>query len=208
MSDVRTAPQRRRTPRGAGNLGKSLRSTPGRLLIGAALAVPLVLGGAFLSVGRLHSTPSDVLDHPASPVTDEQSKDQVVGPARQIVSAAGLQTASAGYLLMSCKNRDDPPYQGAVYLTFALPAGQQTDTYFETVASTLRTHGWVEGPPPNNHAFAKIFSQNAVTVTIYRDNDDPGAGVLRLYGECRNMNDHGHDATGWADITGEVATPR
>ena len=208
MADVRTAPQRRRTPRGGGRLGTSLRSTPGRLLIGAALAVPLVLGGAFVAVDRLHSTPSEVLDHPADPVTDEQSKDQVTGPARQVVSAAGLRTASAGYLLMSCKNQDDPPYQGAIYLTFTLPAEQQADTYFDTIASTLRTHGWAEGPPPNNHPFAKIFSRNAVTVTFYRDNDDPGVGVLRVYGQCRNVNDHRRDATGWVDITDEVAAPR
>ncbi len=208
MSDARTAAQRRRTPRGGRGFGESLRSTPGRLLIGAALAIPLVLGGAFLSVDRLHSTPSDVLDHPASPVADEQSKDQVVGPARGIISATGLHVASAGYQLMSCKNRDDPPYQGAIYLTFTLPAGQRTDTYFETLASTLRTHGWAEGPPPNNHAFAKIFSQNAVTATFYRDSDDPGIGVVRLDGECRNMTDHRLDTTGWVDITDEVAAPR
>ncbi len=191
-----------------GGFGESLRSTPFRVLIGAALAVPLVLGGVFLSVNRLHSTPSDVLDHPANPVTDEQSKAQVVEPARQIVSVTGLQTASAGYLLMSCKNRDDPPYQGAVYLTFGLPAGERADTYFDALASALRTHGWAEGPPPNNHALAKAFSQDAVTVTIYRDNDDPGVGVVRVYGQCRNMSDHRHDATGWVDVTGEVATPR
>lgn len=208
MSETRTVTVRRRTPVGGGKLGESLRSTPGRLLIGAALAVPLVLGGVFVSVDRLHSTPSDVLDHPASPLTDDQSRDQVVGAARLIVSTTGLHTASAGYLLMSCKNRDDPPYQGAVYLTFTLPVGQQTDTYVETIASTLRTHGWAEGAPPNNHAFAKIFSQHAVTVTVYRDGEDPGVGVARIYGECRNVSGHGHDTVGWVDVTGEVAGPR
>lgn len=185
-----------------------MRSTPFRVLIGAALAVPLVLGGAFVAVDRLHSTPSDVVDHPANPVTDEQSRDQVVGPARQIVTVTGLQTGSAGYLLMSCKNRDDPPYQGAVYLTFRLPAGERADTYFETLASALRSHGWAEGPAPNNHAFAKAFSHDGVTVTIYRDGDDPGVGVVRLYGQCRNMSDHRHDPTGWVDITGEITAPR
>ena len=45
-------------------------------------------------------------------------------------------------------------------------------------------------------------------MTIYRDDDDPSLGVLRLYGQCRNMNDHRHDATGWIDITGEFAAPR
>lgn len=207
MCGIRTAAQRRRAAVGAGKPGESLRSTPARVLIGAALAVPLVLGGVFVSVDRLHSTPSDVLEHPASPLTDDQSRDQVVGAARRIVSTTGLHTVSAGYLIMSCKNRDDPPYQGAVYLTFTLPVGQQTGTYFETIASTLRAQGWAEGPPPNNHAFAKIFSQHAVTVTVYRDGDDPGVGVARIYGECRNIAGHRHDTDGWADITGEVVGP-
>ncbi|MGO8853892.1 MAG: hypothetical protein ACLQE4_30240, partial [Mycobacterium sp.] len=61
---------------------------------------------------------------------------------------------------------------------------------------------------PAGRVMAKIFSQKAVTVTIYRDSDNPGVGVVRLYGECRNMSDHRHDATGWVDITGEVAAPR
>ncbi len=185
-----------------------MRSNGIRALIGASLAVSLVMGGALVSVDRLRSTPADVLEHPASPVTDQQSKDQVVEPARRIAALTGLRTASAGYLLMSCKNRDDPPYQGAVYLTFTLPADQRADTYLQTLASTLRTHGWSEGPPPNNHVFARIFSQDAVTTTVYRDDDNPGAGVLRLYGQCRNMNDHRQDATGWTDITAELAAPR
>lgn len=205
MSDVRTAAERRRPPNTGGGPGKTLRSNHIRALIGASLAVSLVLGGTIVSVDRLHSTPSDALDHPASPVTDQQSKDQVVEPARRIVTLTELRTASAGYLLMSCKNREDPPYQGAVYVTFTLPADERPDSYLDTVASVLRAHGWAEGPPPNNHAFARIFSQDAVTVTIHRDDDDPGVGVLRLYGQCRNMNDHRHDPTGWVDVTGELA---
>ncbi|HUH68554.1 MAG TPA: hypothetical protein VLZ05_06510 [Mycobacterium sp.] len=171
----------------------------------AALAISLLLGGAFLSVGRLRSTPSEVLDHPVNPVTDEQSKAQVVGPAKQIVVLTGLQTASAGYLLMSCKDRDDPPYQGVIYLTFALPAAARADTYFPMIAATLVTHGWAEGLPPNDHAFAKTFSRDAITVIIYRQSDDPTLGVLRIYGQCRNMTDHRNDATTWIDITEQFA---
>ncbi|MFZ1176759.1 MAG: hypothetical protein WAO15_10930 [Mycobacterium sp.] len=188
-----------------GKRGEWLRSKPIPALIAAALAVSLLLGGAFLLVGRLHSTSSDILDHPANPVTDDQSKAQVVESAKQIVTLTGLQTASAGYLLMSCKNRDDPPYQGAVYLTYALPAAAPADTYFPTVAATLVDHGWTEGTPPNNHAFANIFTKDAVTVSIYRQDEDPSLGVLRIYGQCRNMNDHRHDTTSWIDIIDQFA---
>src|SRR5208283_1349963 len=95
-----------------GKRGEWLRSGQVRVLIAAALAVSLLLGGGFLLVDRLHSTPSDVLDHPVNPVTDDQSKAQVVESAKHIVTLTGLRTSLAGYLLMSCKDRDDPPYQG------------------------------------------------------------------------------------------------
>jgi hypothetical protein len=184
-----------------GGQGEGLRSRWARPAIAAALAVPLTLGGAFLAVDRLHTTPSDVLDHPGNPASDDQTEAQVVEAARQIVTAAGLQTTTAGYLLMSCKNRDDPPYQGAIYLTFALPAGTGPDTYFPTVAGALVGRGWKEGLPPADHTFGKTLTKDGVTAVIYRNDDDISLGVLRLYGECRNTNDHRNDSTAWFDVT-------
>lgn len=187
-----------------GGQGDWLRSRWARPAIAAALAVPLALGGAFLAVDQLHATPSDVLDHPGNPASDEQTEAQVVESARQIVAAAGLQTTTAGYLLMSCKNRDDPPYQGAIYLTFALPAGAGPDTYFPTVVGALVGRGWNEGLPPADHTFGKTLTKDAVTAVIYRHDDDTSLGVLRLYGECRNTNDHRNDGTAWVDVTGQL----
>jgi hypothetical protein len=174
-----------------------------RALTAAALTISLLLGGALVLVDRLHSTTSDVLDHPADPVTDDQSEAQVVESTKQIVTLTGLRTTSAGYALMSCKDRQDPPYQGAIYLNFALPSATRPDTYFPTIAATLVSHGWTEGLPPDDHPFARIFSKDAVTVTVYRHSDDPGLGVLRAYGQCRNINDHHKDATTWTDVTAQ-----
>ncbi|HTX95510.1 MAG TPA: hypothetical protein VME67_12035 [Mycobacterium sp.] len=194
----------RRPQRVAGERVERLRSKQIRALIAAALAVSLLLGGAFVVVDRLHSTTSDVLDHPANPVGDDQSQAQVVESAKHIVTLTGLHTSSAGYMLMSCKDRDDPPYQGAIYLTFALPDAAQADTYFPAVAAMLVDHGWTQGLSPNNHPFAKTFSKEAVTVIIYRHDDDPSLGVLRVYGQCRNMNDHRKDTTSWVDLTDQL----
>jgi hypothetical protein len=175
------------------------------VLIAVALAVPLVLGGAYLLVDRLHSAPSDALAHPTHPLDDNQSKAQVVEPVKEIVALTRLQTSSAGYMLMSCTNQNDPPYQGAIYLTFSLPADTQPETYFGGIAATLVDHGWTEGLPPNNHAFANTFVKDAVTVIIYRQDDDPRRCVLRAHGECRNTNDHRADTTAWIDDTDEFA---
>lgn len=182
-----------------------LRPAQVRALTAAALTASLVLGGAFLAVDRLHSTPADVLDHPADPIGDDQARTQVIDAARQIVTAARLDTSSAGYSLMSCKDRFDPPYQGAVYLTFALPDGARSFSYFPAIVRALVARGWTEGLPANDHALGTTLSRDAATAVIYRQNEDPGLGVVRVYGQCRNMNDHTRDATVWTDVTDEFA---
>jgi hypothetical protein len=197
----------RRPSGGGGERAEWLRSTQVRALIAATLTASLLFGGAILLVDRLHTTPSDVLDHPANPVSDDQSEVQAVESARQIVTLTGLQTASAGYTLMSCKDRDDPPYQGAIYLTFALPADARPEAYFPRLATTLAGHGWTEGLPPNDHVFARSLTKDAVTAIVYRETDAPNLGVLRVYGQCRNMNNHRADATAWTDVTDRLKTP-
>ena len=199
--------ENRRPSEAGGKRGEWLRSTQVRVLIAAALTASLLLSGTFVLVDRLHTTPADVIDHPANPVTDDQSEAQVVEAAKQIVTLTGLQTASAGYTLMSCKNRDDPPYQGAIYLTFTLPAAARPDDYFPTIAATLATHGWTEGLPPNDHMFARSLTKDAVTLIVYRQSEDPGLGVLRVYGQCRNLNDHRTDSTAWTDVTDRLKAP-
>jgi hypothetical protein len=143
-----------------------LRSTQVRALIAAALTASLLLSGAILLVDRLHTTPSDVLDHPANPVSDDQSEAQAVESARQIVTLTGLRTASAGY-----------------------------------------THGWTEGLPPNDHAFARSLTKDAVTAIVYLQSESPSQGVLRVYGQCRNMNNHRTDSTAWTDVTDRFKAP-
>lgn len=174
-----------------------------RPLIATALAVSLLFGGAFLWFGKI-TPPSDYLDHPANPVSDAQSQAEVLEPARQIVAVAGLRTTSAGYLMMSCKNRDEPPYQGAIYLTFALPTGSRAEDYLPTVKTALVAHGWTEGVRPEDQLLARSLTKDAVTAILYRDRDDTRLGVLRLYGQCRNINDHRKDSTAWRNITGEL----
>jgi hypothetical protein len=184
-----------------------LRAPRARALLAAALTVSLLLGGAFLVVNALRPSPYEKLDHPADPVTDDGTAAQVVESARQIVSLAGLQTKSAGYLLMSCKNQNDPPYQGAIYLTFTLPPGARPDTYFKTIATTLVHRGWTAGLPPNDHMFGATLSKDAVTAVVYPHGEDQGLGVLRAYGECRDANDHRKDTSGWTDITNQFPGP-
>jgi hypothetical protein len=179
----------------------SLRAPAARTLIVAALSAALVLGGALLAIGRLHSSTADSVEHPGPAATDAQTQTEVVEQARDIVAIAGQHQATADYTLMSCKNRADPPYQGAVYLDFSLPADASADQYFRTIAAAMVARGWSEGLPPNQHLLGRNLSKDGVNAILYPDSDSSKHGVARVYGHCRDMNDHRGDSTAWIDIT-------
>ena len=159
----------------------------------AVLFVLVTAGVAFLVLPRDNG--------PADPLTDQQSKAQVVEPAKEIVGAAQLRTVAASYILMSCRNETDPPYQGSVYLTFDLP---DTNSFFDRVAASLVSQGWRETSQEYDHKPGTTVSKNGVTAVLYRDPDRRGSGIMKVYGECRNVTDHRNDPTGWIDITDEL----
>ncbi|WP_242660513.1 hypothetical protein [Mycobacterium kubicae] len=183
----------------------TLRTPAARALIAATLSLCLMLSAAVIVVARLNSGGGEALAYPGDPASDAASLGQVVTAAKQVVGVAGLHATTAGYSLMSCKNQDAPPYQGAIYLNFALPADAHADAFFGSVASKLTGHGWVEGRPPAQHVFGKTVSKDGITAMIYRESTDAATGVLRMYGPCQNMNDHRRDAAVWTDITGEFS---
>ena len=185
----------------AGGASSSSRSPAARTLIATALSTAVVLGGAFLAVDRLHSSTADAVEHPGPAATDAQTQTEVVEQARDIVAIAGLHQATAGYLLMSCKNRDDPPYQGAVYMDFRLPADASADEYFRSIAAVMVAHGWREGLPANQHLLGKNLFKDGVNAILYPDSDSSRHGVARIYGQCHDMNTHRNDSTAWVDVT-------
>jgi hypothetical protein len=185
----------------AASPAERLRSPAARIMLAAALTSTLFLGAAFLAVGRLHSSAADAVEHPGPAATDEQTKTEVVDQARVIVAVGTLQNATAGYLLMSCKDRDDPPYQGAVYMNFAVPTDAHGDEYFRRIAEGMVARGWREGLPPHQNVFGKTLSKDGVTAILYPDSDSPQQGVGHIYGKCRDMNNHRGDSMAWIDIT-------
>jgi len=173
-------------------------------LLAAALTSTLVLGAGTLVVGRLHSSAASAGEHPSRTATDEQTKAEVVEQAKQIVAVAALQNATAGYLLMSCKDHESPPYQGAVFMDFALPADAHGNKYFQDIARAMTARGWREGLPPNQNVFGTTLSKDGVTASIYPDSNSPAHGIARIHGQCRDMNDHRHDSMAWVDITDQL----
>ncbi|HEX4395811.1 MAG TPA: hypothetical protein VH084_30405, partial [Mycobacterium sp.] len=97
------------------------RSPAPRTVIAAVLFTAVLVGAALLVINRLHSSAADAVEHPGPAATDAQTQSEVVEQAKDVVAIAALQQPTASYLFMSCKDHDNPPYQGAVYLDFQLP---------------------------------------------------------------------------------------
>lgn len=185
-------------------MDRSLRSRPALLLVGAALLTSLLLGSAFVVLHR-RTDPSRT-DGSASrgALSDEETRRQVVDPARQFVADGRLRGASGSYLLMSCRDGDEPPYRGVVHLNFDLPTVAETPEYFRRIAAAMRANGWVEGLPLNEHPGGVTLSKDGVSARYHRNPDVPGRAVLRIYGECRNVTEHRDDPTGFVNITAEL----
>lgn len=183
-------------------MDKALRTVPARLLLAAALLCSLTLAAGFIVVHRIY----DLRGLPAvTPLSDEQSRQQVLDPARQIIAAGGLRHSDATYLLSSCSTEDQPPYQGTLYVGFAVPDVIGTRALFRQIGQTMKTQGWRIGLPPSRHPNGWTLAKDGVTAVYYRDPDQDGRGVLRVYGECRDTSDHRLDGTGFADVTDELS---
>jgi hypothetical protein len=185
-----------------GSSGRWLHSAWTVGLITSALVLSLLLAACFVTLEKLRTSAEDTIDHPARPFTDAQAMTQVVEPARQIGGIAHLQRPSGGYTLLSCKNETDPPYQGAVFITFELPPDALS--YYQNVASAMIGRGWSEGQSPNRNMPAKMLTKDGVTAIFTRNNDDIRVGTVRVYGECRDISDHRRDTTAWVDITDQL----
>lgn len=179
------------------------RSRPVTALTAAALVLGLVLGVGFITLHRLDQR-GVAPDPAARPLSDDQARQQVVEAARQFVGAGGLTAATGTYALTSCSAEDEPPYQGAVYLTFDIPRIAETQALFSDVARAMTGRGWTEGMQPNRHPDGRVLTRDGLVAVYHRDPEQPGRGVLQIHGECRIVTDHRADTTGFTDISGQL----
>ena len=186
----------------SGGKGRWLRKPSAKVLMLSALTMSLVLGVGFVVV----NTPQDAvmgLPSNVTPMTDEQSRDQVVDATRQIVTAAQLRDVTAGYIFLSCSTEQDPPYQTAVYLNFRLSESNSVG-HIREIATALIAHGWHEAPSVGEH-FGPKLTRDGVTSSFHKNPDKAGYGTMRIYGECRNMGDHRNDNPAWTDIGDQLS---
>lgn len=165
----------------------------------AALVTAIVVGATVL---WLTDPAAKEVPLQGDPLTDAQAAGQVVGAARQIVRIAQLHGATGGYAFMSCQNKNEPPYQVAFYMNFALPRDNSVK-YLADVAAAMTAQGWSAAPAAGEH-FGQKLTNNGVTAIFYGSNNDTGLATLRLYGECRDASDHRNDNPVWTEVTDQL----
>jgi len=187
-------------------IGRSnwLRSKPAVLLLAATFVMTITLGAGFIALHRFRDMRGAAVELPADPLSDQQSRLQVVDASTELVAAGRLKNPTASYLLMSCKNNDDPPYQGAIRLNFDIPGLKDTPKYFGDIATTITARGWVSQDLSGRGLGRPTFTKDGVTVIYYVGPDAHGRATMQIYGECRNITDHRGDTTGWTDITNQL----
>jgi len=158
----------------------------------ATVSALLALGGC----SKMSSGGQDV-DNPVNPLSDQQTRDQVIEPAKQIAQYAQLHDPGGRFDYSSCNYQGDPPYRGVVSMSFSLPSGQtdgpqstaDPNTFLQRIAASMVAHGWNDGPPPDWHSYGRVLNKDGVVAVMTQD-PVSGRGKLQLYGECRNMTNH------------------
>ncbi len=138
----------------------------------------------------------------AHPMTDDQTKAQVIEPAKQIVAAANLDGVSGAFSFASCNDQGDPPYQGTVTLSFLIHG--DPDAYFQQVRAAMIAHGWNVGAPPGQHYHGATLNKDGVTASISYVPSDHSHGQIILDGECRNTANHKGEGQ-WININDQLA---
>jgi hypothetical protein len=178
-----------------------LRSRQAVSILAGTLVLLLSLGVLEVLTHRAFDRPPAA---PVDPMTDDQSRRQVIEVARQFAGAGRLGSPSANYLLASCSSEDEPPYQGVVYVNFDVPRVAETAAYFDEIENAMTAAGWRRGEPPGRHPGGRTLAKDGMVAIYHRHRDLQGRGVLQIYGECRNVNDHRLDNTGFVDVTDEL----
>lgn len=181
-----------------------LRSRPSILLLVTTFVLTLSLGSAFIALHRFRDMRGAAFDPPAIPMSDEQSKQQVIEASREVIATGHLKNPRGSYLLMSCASGDAPPYQGAIRLNFDIPGLKDTPKYFGDIARALSARGWTDPNPAGLERGRPKFTKDGVTVIYSVDPGAHGRATMQIYGECRNTTDHRADSAGWGDITSQL----
>ena len=136
-------------------------------------------------------------------MSDEQTRAQVVDPAKRLVQAVGLQLRGATFEFDSCTDQETAPYRGQVGMGFTFPTGVDPQAYLDEIMAAMAADGWSDGAPPGKAPHGRAMNLGEVMAIIAANPDHPDRGYIEIYGECRNAGEHSADEE---DIRAELTS--
>jgi hypothetical protein len=167
----------------------------------------VVLIGSFALAGCSILLPEGYGHHVDKPLTDEQSKSQVVEPAAQMARFAMLPDAFGHFWFGRCTPGGPPyppPYRGVVEMNYTIPVGMKADTFLDRIVAVMAARGWADGPSPGLNPVGRAINKGGVTAVMTAD-QQIGWGKVQLLGECRNATAAGdYGRMRGSDITDQL----
>lgn len=144
---------------------------------------------------------SAALDGPE--MDDQQTRAQVVEPAKRIVQSADLQLIAANFRFASCADQGGVPFRGRVGIGFTFPAEVDKEIYLDTIVQVMLADGWNDGAPSGKKPHGRALHLGEVMAIVAANPDHPDRGYIQIFGECRNAGDHDGDRQNIvAELTG------
>lgn len=147
----------------------------------------------------MFSDSSANLDGPE--MSDEQTRAQVVEPAKRLVHSVGLQLRAASFRFDACTDQGVAPFRGKVGMGFTFPAGVDKQAYLDEIIRAMSADGWSAGAPPGKKPHGRVMHLGEVMAIVAANPDHPDRGYVDIFGECRNAADHNNDRQ---DIAAEL----
>jgi hypothetical protein len=136
-------------------------------------------------------------------MSDEQTRAQVVDPAKRLVHAVGLQLRGATFEFDSCTDQEVAPFRGQVGMGFTFPTGIAKEAYLDDIIAAMVADGWSNGAPAGKKPHGRSMKLGEVMAIVAANPDHPDRGYIEIYGECRNAGDHNADEQ---DIRAELTS--
>lgn len=134
-------------------------------------------------------------------MSDEQTRAQVVDPAKRLVQSVGLQLTGASFRFSACTDQGVAPFRGRIGMGFTFPAGVDKQAFIDKIIAAMIADGWSDGAPPGKKPYGHALHMGEVMALVSPNPDHPDRGLIDILGECRNAADHSGDRQ---DIVAEL----
>ena len=122
----------------------------------------------------------------SNPITPEQSKDQVMAAAKELVGILDLSVTRAVFWHSSCNDQGEAPFRGKVAINYPLaPSFEASDAQVDQMVKRLQSQGWASDSGAYSHG--TVLKKNGVEVTFAPQNAATPNNGIDLSGECRDV---------------------